>query len=728
MVSKSAVRRAVEQAYKPVETGVARQAEEAQAEVRRQQALVKERQLQAARQREQLTAQRALRGQGLAERQRRQVGLRQVGEAETALTSAQQQLKEAKRSIEQQKAEIFERIKKAKERQVEESFQQAGRIERVRARMIEVPKPVVTTAPVVAGVEGMSIAPALMATKVPRDTSAIAMAQALDVGKAAVGRDVVFVRDEVGQVIEAPLPVREKLTDIAQRIKTGIKQKEIKFKLQKGKEITEAEREILGQEDFNLREEFNRLFTARVDVPLTQAARKIGVREDSILLKKLEFDPSAIALSVVFSPFIETGAAARAAQKQVAKQVQKTKKTKISSKDLEKIINKLREDFIRGNKESTRDVFRRAIRTGNKKAIKETRKIVEESIGKSNADEIFKDIAEQEGFGLAKVKVPKVRVPKPEEPAPVVRTDRFIPKEKPAPPVQRGFIQAEQIKPVIKPQPVQFEGRIPPIETPVSRFPTMEFVGQVPRMPGAGLVLGLPTLQAEAIAQPQIQFPKETELERFIQREKAAQIQPEALALAQPQLQIPALAQPQLQIPRQAQPQPQPQLEAPILAVPTVSVLGQPQPTRQVPRRPTPSRRPTPRRRFRFPAPKVTEDPTPQPLKRAAGKLVQAFEVQVKRGGVFRPVGEPLPFGKALKLGATRTEETLAATFRLVPKNGIIAEDVPFTLPARFRRPKGKAPQPFTFVERRQFRLSAPTERREIQFFKKQKGGNIKWL
>jgi len=96
-------------------------------------------------------------------------------------------------------------------------------------------------------------------------------------------------------------------------------------------------------------------------------------------------------------------------------------------------------------------------------------------------------------------------------------------------------------------------------------------------------------------------------------------------------------------------------------------------------------------------------------------KILQAFEVQVRRRGKFQTIAKGLPKGKALKLGAEKTRRTLAATFRLVPKGVTIQPDILYKpSPLIFRAPKKKAEFPLTFIQLRGKRLSMKSEVSEI--------------
>lgn len=107
--------------------------------------------------------------------------------------------------------------------------------------------------------------------------------------------------------------------------------------------------------------------------------------------------------------------------------------------------------------------------------------------------------------------------------------------------------------------------------------------------------------------------------------------------------------------------------------------------------------------------PKLEGAPTGFPRDKVERILKKAFEVQVRRGGVYRTISdEALPIGQALKLGSKRTKATLAATFRLVEKGTTKKKDIKFELGKGFRAPKSG--EKLTFVEKKPLRLKKGTK------------------
>ena len=164
-----------------------------------------------------------------------------------------------------------------------------------------------------------------------------------------------------------------------------------------------------------------------------------------------------------------------------------------------------------------------------------------------------------------------------------------------------------------------------------------------------------------------------------------------------------ALVQPQIL--REITRQPQPQARA--LRQPQIELFRQPQRfiefqlTRQV-------ERPI-RKRSGFPIPRFKPIRTPK-------DTIGNFITEVRRGGIFRPIGRSRTLGRAIGLGAGRVSRTLAATFRI--RGPITPTRVP-----GFRTKRER--DEFVFIEPRARRLSTGTEVSEIQSFLKRsvKGG-----
>lgn len=104
-------------------------------------------------------------------------------------------------------------------------------------------------------------------------------------------------------------------------------------------------------------------------------------------------------------------------------------------------------------------------------------------------------------------------------------------------------------------------------------------------------------------------------------------------------------------------------------------------------------------------------------------KEVELFTVEIKERGIFRPLGGDLTLSGALGLGARRTRQTLARTFRVIPtgKRKKIKIDEDFGEPdltgfRRFKIRRGKRiATPFTFIQEKELALGSRSERRLLQ-------------
>lgn len=108
-----------------------------------------------------------------------------------------------------------------------------------------------------------------------------------------------------------------------------------------------------------------------------------------------------------------------------------------------------------------------------------------------------------------------------------------------------------------------------------------------------------------------------------------------------------------------------------------------------------------------------------------------SFDVYLRRFGKDVLVGKSLPRGRALRLGVKEARQTLGATFKLKP-SGIAStvSDIPFRIPASFRTyriQKGRrVPLKDTYIQKRGFRLSSPSEVSEIMGFRARSGNGKK--
>ena len=154
--------------------------------------------------------------------------------------------------------------------------------------------------------------------------------------------------------------------------------------------------------------------------------------------------------------------------------------------------------------------------------------------------------------------------------------------------------------------------------------------------------------------------------------------------------------------------------QAPVQKVSLVSLQALKQMQRQAQVKLAPAI-PTPARSFKTPLKLPPFFFLPK-VRRGPGRklLGESYGVQIRRFGVFRPIGARLSLKKAFSIGQTRVGRTLGATFKITGPS-----------PKGFRTPKGFYQKPtkegILFIEKRKFRLSTPPEIKEIISAKRRK-------
>lgn len=114
-------------------------------------------------------------------------------------------------------------------------------------------------------------------------------------------------------------------------------------------------------------------------------------------------------------------------------------------------------------------------------------------------------------------------------------------------------------------------------------------------------------------------------------------------------------------------------------------------------------------------------------LKKAS--KARAYDVFLKKKGKYVKIADDLPIGKALKLGADKTLNTIAASFKIVPdkKAKPIGKDIKYVPDLnkfrQFRISRGKQlPLPLgEFIEKEKYRLDSPGEKMDILRAKRSK-------
>lgn len=123
--------------------------------------------------------------------------------------------------------------------------------------------------------------------------------------------------------------------------------------------------------------------------------------------------------------------------------------------------------------------------------------------------------------------------------------------------------------------------------------------------------------------------------------------------------------------------------------------------------------------------PKITSDVFSSVKNKISFTPKQAFDVIVKRRGKEITLISGLPEGKATRLGVKNALSTLARSYRLQPKGFTTEEDITFREPSNVFRPSKRGG---FRVQKSRYSLSSPTEKSEIQFFRKKKAKRFKWF
>jgi hypothetical protein len=127
----------------------------------------------------------------------------------------------------------------------------------------------------------------------------------------------------------------------------------------------------------------------------------------------------------------------------------------------------------------------------------------------------------------------------------------------------------------------------------------------------------------------------------------------------------------------------------------------------------------------KLPPTRIPFKPSSSRTKYLFDKVTKAYDVIVFKRGKEQVIARNLPLGLAKKTGAKEVLSTLRASFKLKERGTTLMEDVDYELPFSFEPSKRDKSR---FVQKLGTRLGTRSETREIQFFKKQKEGRIKWL
>lgn len=424
--------------------------------------------------------------------------------------------------------------------------------------------------------------------------------------------------------------------------------------------------------------------------PYIPEKAKIPVKVPS----SLYYLPGYVALFELFSPAMSTGVAKKGKAK--AKIVEKSsKKVRLTDKEIKELM-KAYENVARAKwkygtsaeRESIRNLFRKALETGDSAKIEQMQRFLESSLGKKEAAALIKDVLAQEtavttGAGVEILAPKTATIPTGEITSSIYAGTGLYEKGKPGDfPFVRsptdvltfeeevtrkafpGFVSPSTT--FGTPEGQRFEGI-----TPETRYKLGEKEIVSPRVPsalrenvlnkvGAASILGMKGLEGL----------------RGRTRLRTGQALGSALMTLQAQQPLQKLQQ----------------LQRQRLRLKQQSILRQTQ---------------IPKLRGGFTFPFLSSSESKQKVLKSAIKKLAKFKVWERRYGKWRGIGAFPTLKQASLFGQRRTALTLGASF-MITKGG---KPLNINVGNMFRKSKR---EPGVFVEKRRFRLSEPSEVKEI--------------
>jgi len=384
-----------------------------------------------------------------------------------------------------------------------------------------------------------------------------------------------------------------------------------------------------------------------------------------------------------FAPAMTTATTAKVK----AKVKTKTKST-LTKKEAEKLIEEgIRNKFyIQGDEEAIRTALRKAYESGNKKLIKDAEELVRRALGSANANFIIKDV---------RAAYPITKVPKDliQEVTITAELPNIPPQLENLPSIVTGVKGSESIY-AGKGQYERTNEFL--VKSPQAKTSNFFINENLLKTPSSNLLRSGPSqflkvsevLKNRQLSSPILRTPQATKSSQSLWTATSTLLgqktmQKQILRSRTIQIQVPKTKQIQIMKSR---------LKTKQIRIPKVKL--------KIPRFPLIL-------------------PTKKSVRRIKRKKKKAdiFLVETKRFGKWIPIGKPGPLGRVLEAGKVRVKKTLAASLRIrEAKTGRLVQIAP--LGKEFR--PGKK-DPFKLVQRRKYRLSSPTEVKEIQLAKKAK-------
>lgn len=426
-------------------------------------------------------------------------------------------------------------------------------------------------------------------------------------------------------------------------------------------------------------------------IPFIRPIRK------ALVEPKVEFSVTNFAQFLAFSPLMRTAAASKQVAKKVVKDATKSVKKVVAKKpisklDVKNIVAITKKDPILQRKQLMKAIENWKASTANpiqkRKALIELRKIYDEILGKATSEMLWKDVLEQKGLLVERQVITGkgwIELIKPEIPverlAPIIARPKIIPKPKVKPKYKDVF--------KIKPPKVKV---IPKEKVVGAALREIQAARQRAAQAAAQAVKQREELAQEVMAATML---RQKTAAAQAQKTKAAQKVAVATMLGVTTAQKSALRQ-QMRYKLKLRPRLRIRLKVKPLIAPAIFP-------------------PIPKKAIA----KLLKVKKPKPL---VPKEV-GYIAYVKRRGLWKTISPVVKRKEAIWFGAKRARETLAAAFKI----GKVAKPITVKRYPTLARPSPEVFRPYKivkgeriplknhFIQRREFRLAAPTEVKEIQ-------------
>jgi len=309
------------------------------------------------------------------------------------------------------------------------------------------------------------------------------------------------------------------------------------------------------------------------------------------------------SLFAIFSPLFSSMMAKKGTKTVTVEK----KETAVKAVSKEAAKNKILSNAItnpQANRDIVKDILEKAREANSPALVKQYQRLFEEAIGKEAAQNLFKDVAEQEMIYVRPIQKQQFQIFKPT--TALKPTTEFLPE-------------------TLRQAPTEYRLSI--------LYPSIVQIGGIKQSQYQNQGLAFNTISILKT------FPMQTIGQTFkitdVSATKSLNASATASALIQPSIQV----QPQIQIPKQIIKSIQPQIEIPKIEFPLTNL---------------------------FPKLAGSIKLISKEEKRRI-KFKTLFQTMLKRKGRYNPIGFPSARGKAIKAGETAALATLARSFKIIP-------------------------------------------------------------